>query len=333
MSAYARLAGTLLGAAAMSAAALETAVSPLVTRTTNAVYHVRQVTRAAFPNGPAADFMLNVSRPDSNQYQDIHWIKAPDDMLVRAYGESGDTRYFFTAAPCAEAPELVREYTVTLYKLTTDFSKIDKLHPYDTASRLYQDNVRPAETAEMQAKLPWLRDRVAEIAAAAKGNPLAYARLAYAEVVTNFTYALLPPTAPLSVAKTVAERKGDCGRLSLVFVALLRAGGVPARLVACLRPIKGQEPHCWAEFYLAHYGWIPVDVTFDLGQPSFKHFGNYDDRTIVLTRGTNFKLASAGGRALTMQFCQDYGYWYWVSAEHRGAPVVTSTIEALQPTP
>jgi transglutaminase-like putative cysteine protease len=51
-----------------------------------------------------------------------------------------------------------------------------------------------------------------------------------------------------------------------VFVALARAAGVPAREVFGLR--LGKEAgvsdltkghHCWAEFYLPGYGWVPVD--------------------------------------------------------------------------
>jgi transglutaminase-like putative cysteine protease len=69
-----------------------------------------------------------------------------------------------------------------------------------------------------------------------------------------------------NVEVTLAKKSGKCADISSVFVALARAAGVPAREVFGLR--LGKEAgvsdltkghHCWAEFYLPGYGWVPVD--------------------------------------------------------------------------
>jgi transglutaminase-like putative cysteine protease len=58
---------------------------------------------------------------------------------------------------------------------------------------------------------------------------------------------------------------GKCTDISSVFIALARAAGVPAREIFGLRLGKKPEEnitqyqHCWAEFFLPGYGWVPVD--------------------------------------------------------------------------
>ena len=82
---------------------------------------------------------------------------------------------------------------------------------------------------------------------------------------------------------------------------------------------------------LEGYGWLPVDVTMDLGAaPSFRHFGNLYDHTIVMTQGTNFEVKSAGGRTVLMQFCQDKCWWFWNSGGRGGRPSVSSTIKGTR---
>lgn len=59
---------------------------------------------------------------------------------------------------------------------------------------------------------------------------------------------------------------GKCADIHSVFVALARAAGVPAREIFGIRMGKKDREditswqHCWAEFYLPGYGWVPVDA-------------------------------------------------------------------------
>ncbi len=68
------------------------------------------------------------------------------------------------------------------------------------------------------------------------------------------------------VCKLLAKPGGKCADIHSVFVTLARAAGVPAREVFGIRlgkkaveEITGAQ-HCWAEFYLPGYGWVPVDA-------------------------------------------------------------------------
>ncbi len=67
------------------------------------------------------------------------------------------------------------------------------------------------------------------------------------------------------VDKLLVSMGGRCGDIHSVFVSLSRSAGVPAREINGIRMAKGKEgditkaQHCWAEFYMPGYGWIPVD--------------------------------------------------------------------------
>ncbi len=68
------------------------------------------------------------------------------------------------------------------------------------------------------------------------------------------------------VCTLLVKPGGKCVDIHSVFVALARAAGVPAREVLGIRLGKKATEdittwqHCWAEFYLPGYGWVPVDA-------------------------------------------------------------------------
>jgi len=67
------------------------------------------------------------------------------------------------------------------------------------------------------------------------------------------------------VCSLLADPGGKCTDIHSVFVALCRAAGIPAREIFGIRLGKQQNEditqwqHCWAEFFLPGYGWVPVD--------------------------------------------------------------------------
>ncbi len=107
------------------------------------------------------------------------------------------------------------------------------------------------------------------------------------------------------VERILSEKGGKCADISGVFVAVVRAAGVPAREVYGLRLGKKSEEditgghHCWVEFYLPNYGWVPADPAdvrkamlienLNLEQAkkySDYYFGTVDEYRIALTRGS-----------------------------------------------
>jgi len=64
-----------------------------------------------------------------------------------------------------------------------------------------------------------------------------------------------------SAVQVLARRRGDCNEHTVLYVALARAAGLPARPVAGLLLVDGRfYYHAWAEIYLGD--WVAVDPTF-----------------------------------------------------------------------
>ena len=88
------------------------------------------------------------------------------------------------------------------------------------------------------------------------------------------------------------DLKGDCGLQALLFIALCRLSGIPARWQSGLS-IDDDGPGChdWAQFYLDGWGWLFADPSFGgsawrAGAKERHHFyfGNIDPTRMVANR-------------------------------------------------
>jgi len=86
----------------------------------------------------------------------------------------------------------------------------------------------------------------------------------------NIEYNLSTLTAEVSqkASWVLENRQGVCDELTSLFIAMLRAVGIPARFVSGVAytnsPLFPENwgPHGWAEVYFPNYGWVPFDVTY-----------------------------------------------------------------------
>jgi transglutaminase-like putative cysteine protease len=62
----------------------------------------------------------------------------------------------------------------------------------------------------------------------------------------------------------LACRHGDCGIQTMLFMALCRLNGIPARWESGWTTGPDKDMHDWCQIYLAPYGWVPVDVAYGL---------------------------------------------------------------------
>ncbi|HEY5673866.1 MAG TPA: transglutaminase-like domain-containing protein [Malonomonas sp.] len=82
---------------------------------------------------------------------------------------------------------------------------------------------------------------------------------------------------------------GKCADISSVYIALARAAGVPTREILGIRSGKSEQQdvstwqHCWAEFFLPSYGWVPVDPA-DVRKAMLKQNLTLDDPRVAELR-------------------------------------------------
>ncbi len=116
--------------------------------------------------------------------------------------------------------------------------------------------LKPSVSIQSDAKE--IRDKAKEIVGGTRDGTLAARKLLYWTHTSLKKEAIASFPNALDVLKNM---KGDCNEHSVLYAALLRASGIPAKVVVGL---VYQEPffyyHAWNEVYLGN--WIPVDATF-----------------------------------------------------------------------
>ncbi len=60
------------------------------------------------------------------------------------------------------------------------------------------------------------------------------------------------------------RRHGDCGIQTMLFMALCRMNGIPARWESGWVTGPDKNMHDWCRIYLEPYGWVPADVSYGL---------------------------------------------------------------------
>jgi len=105
-------------------------------------------------------------------------------------------------------------------------------------------------------------------------NPYLIARRIYDWIANNTIYQYAREYSTLdNISCYVASRRaGDCGQHGMLFIALCRLNGIPARWQSGWESFeyKGNNMHDWCEFYVEPYGWLPADPDMAV---NFIHYG------------------------------------------------------------
>ena len=112
----------------------------------------------------------------------------------------------------------------------------------------------------------------------------------------------------------------DCGGLSYLFVAALRAGGVSAHALAGRLAQSTTTPtdyfgcHVKSEFFAEGIGWVPVDMSFGVGsrdKDAQRNFGNDPGDLIVMHSDSDLELEPKPFGPAHFYVMQGMLHWVW----------------------
>lgn len=266
--------------------------------------------------------VLYLPYPVDNQYQEIQFtghtpgrvlpvIGHPEDKLLRIY-------YPPEAFKPGERQAARQECIATVYDVRADLDLITELHPYDRESKIYRRFT--SATADVPYIDPLnedLQEIVSELSEAAE-DELDYAHRAFRHAKN-----VLKRTPKLNTQQEISvtlKKGGEGENINAVFVSLLRAKGIPARMVMARR--SNRSPYAWSEFYLEGYGWIPADPSVNVSSddaffgavrmPSGDFRSNRRDMAIVLNHVYgNLKLPAPQDDALPVPASKFLDYVVW----------------------
>lgn len=138
------------------------------------------------------------------------------------------------------------------------------VQPYDSTTQNYA--LYTVESPPHIVFTPRIR-HLADSLTAGEQNPLLRARRIFKWINDNFPWASAREysTIPCIPEYVLDNHHGDCGQVSLLFITLCRAAGIPAHFESGFMMHPGYDNlHDWAEVYFEGVGWVPADQSFGI---------------------------------------------------------------------
>jgi transglutaminase-like putative cysteine protease len=175
---------------------------------------------------------------------------APGDSSIRSV-------YFEQVSASNQPASFTINYKYTRYGVSFDINP-KRVTPFDdkdpAIAQYTKESPHVVFTPEMRA----LSQKIGE----GEKNPALLAKKFYdwIGVNTHYSYAIEYSTIRNISDYCLSRGYGDCGQEALLFIALCRLNGIPARWQSGWHTFPGvRSNHDWAEIYLNPYGWVPVD--------------------------------------------------------------------------
>lgn len=154
---------------------------------------------------------------------------------------------------------------------------------------------------------------------------LDFAHRTLAHIHRRFSYRFPPEFTDRFATQVCREKASDCGGLCILFASVMRANGIPARVLAGRWALvtKDGDPqyHVRAEFWARGVGWVPIDGSGAVqwaGAPD-SAFGRQKPNFFVMHEGVDMDIDTVYFGVVPMRFLQSPAYWVRGPGSFRGA--------------
>jgi transglutaminase-like putative cysteine protease len=280
-----------------------------------------------FPANPdsATSTRLWIPLPQADAYQEVRSLHIDSPVW---YSQGRETEYgnkFVVFKPTAE--QSAAGFDVTLrftavrreHKVALDAATLQNVSASTPGDPNLQRYLEPD-------KLVPLNGTIAELArehTAGDTTPLQKARHIYDYVLATMRYDKTGEGWGRGDAIwACTAKRGNCTDFHSLFIGMMRSSGIPARFEIGFPLPEGKTEgdiagyHCWAEFYLAGVGWIPVDASEAWKNAAKRDyfFGAHDTNRVFFTYGRDIRLSPD-------QKGDPLNYFIYPYAETNGQPV------------
>ena len=270
--------------------------------------HIRLTETVHFEDRTMSTIWIMLPYVESSDYQTISNFVIGEGGKI-AYSKEGFLKYCSFDFRPTERTGTVKayiDYTATTNYVEVDFTKVTRYFDYDTSTAEYKrytgiseiDGARYVDPENQT--LGAVADKYWQDV---NGDIVEYCRKCYDYVATAFEY---KSGGNGIVEDIIKNGGGDCGNIADLYLSMVRRKGIPARSLVMTQPHN--DCHVRTEFYLAGYGWIPVDPTYHMSGSD--EFGKFTDNWIV----SNHELVSTIGidkDEWKIDILQGCNWWWW----------------------
>jgi hypothetical protein len=243
----------------------------------------------------ANSIFLWIPRPlESASQRAVKAIQSSEKPTIENF--RGLMLYHFKDSHDGQSLKVQHDFILSSYEIESQ-PKVDAIKSVD------KDSPIRAAFTKAEPEIPSTAAAVAKTAAEIVGkekNPWRQAKLVYDWTLDKVT--LRPDKNSGNALSALSELYGDAYSISMLYVALCRALGIPCAPVSgvWIDSARATHPHWWAEFFVDGMGWVPVDPAFGSSAPSLQaarppqkegfdrrayYFGNVDNDRIMFSRG------------------------------------------------
>lgn len=218
----------------------------------------------AVPAGETVRCWLPFPRTDHKRQENVRIISTSEESYTRSPSSCDHSTIYMEKKAEAGKPTVFKEeFEYTVYGSWFNL-KPEDVKPYDTTSALYRKY-----TADRRSHIivtPLIR-HLADSLTRGITNPLLKAKAIFEYVDKSFPWASAREYSTIDNIPeyVIRNRHGDCGQVTLTFLTLCRAAGIPGHWESGFMTHPADENlHDWGVIYFEGVGWVPVDMSFGI---------------------------------------------------------------------